>query len=54
MLVWFRRDLELTDNPAVAETANRAETSIRGPIHAPEEAGNWQPVTHSQQHVPYV
>jgi len=42
-LVWLRRDLRLTDNPALHEAASRHRYIIPVYIHAPEEAGDWLP-----------
>jgi deoxyribodipyrimidine photo-lyase len=42
-LLWFRRDLRLTDNPALLEALASAEQVVPVYIHAPEEEGDWQP-----------
>lgn len=42
-LVWFRRDLRLTDNPALAQAVADAESVVPVYIHAPEEADPWRP-----------
>jgi deoxyribodipyrimidine photo-lyase len=42
-LVWFRRDLRLTDNLALQAAAAEADTIIPVYIHAPEEEAPWQP-----------
>ena len=42
-LVWFRRDLRLTDNPALLAAVADADTIIPVYIHAPEEEAPWQP-----------
>ena len=42
-IVWFRRDLRLTDNPALAAACESAERIVALYIHAPEEEGDWQP-----------
>jgi len=42
-LVWFRRDLRLTDNLALQAAAAAADTIIPVYIHAPEEEAPWQP-----------
>ncbi len=42
-IVWFRRDLRLTDNPALLNAVNRAERVIPLYIHTPEEEAPWQP-----------
>ncbi|ACL72479.1 Deoxyribodipyrimidine photo-lyase [Thioalkalivibrio sulfidiphilus HL-EbGr7] len=41
-LLWFRRDLRLTDNPALARALEDGEV-IPVYIHAPEEEGDWAP-----------
>lgn len=40
-IVWFRRDLRLTDNPALSEALRVCESLVPLYIHAPEEEGNW-------------
>jgi deoxyribodipyrimidine photo-lyase len=42
-LVWLRRDLRLTDNPALWEAASAYDTVCPVYIHAPEEEGAWAP-----------
>jgi deoxyribodipyrimidine photo-lyase len=42
-IVWFRRDLRLTDNPALAEALAAADVVIPVYIHAPKEEGAWSP-----------
>jgi deoxyribodipyrimidine photo-lyase len=42
-IVWFRRDLRLTDNPALAEALAAADAVVPVYIHAPEEEGAWAP-----------
>ena len=42
-IVWFRRDLRLTDNPALAAACESAERIVALYVHAPEEDGEWQP-----------
>ncbi len=42
ILVWFRQDLRLSDNPALSEAAKRGEV-IPIYIWAPEEEGRWKP-----------
>jgi deoxyribodipyrimidine photo-lyase len=41
-LLWFRRDLRLTDNPALARALEQGSV-IPVFIHAPEEEGDWPP-----------
>ncbi|HEX6571663.1 MAG TPA: deoxyribodipyrimidine photo-lyase [Steroidobacteraceae bacterium] len=41
-LVWFRRDLRLADNPALAAAARHAERIVAVYVHAPEEEGAWR------------
>ncbi len=41
-IVWFRRDLRLTDNPALAAAAERGPV-IPLFVWAPEEDGDWAP-----------
>jgi len=42
-LVWMRRDLRLTDNPALTEALAACERVIPVFIHAPDEESPWQP-----------
>ena len=42
-IVWFRRDLRLTDNPALVEACTRARRVVALYVHAPEEDGEWAP-----------
>lgn len=42
-LVWFRNDLRLADNPALAAALEGGYTPIPIYIHAPEEGGDWRP-----------
>ncbi len=42
-LVWFRRDLRLTDNPALEAALERCDRVIPIYIHAPQEEGDWAP-----------
>ncbi len=42
-IVWLRRDLRLTDNPALALAGEGAERLVFAYIHAPEEEAPWQP-----------
>jgi len=42
-IAWFRRDLRLTDNPALAEALAAADTVVPVYVHAPEEEGAWRP-----------
>jgi len=42
-LLWFRRDLRLTDNPALLEALASADQVVAVYIHAPEEEGTWAP-----------
>jgi len=41
-IVWFRRDLRLDDNPALAAAAARGAV-VPLYVHAPEEAAPWEP-----------
>ncbi|NBV46460.1 MAG: hypothetical protein EBR86_12700, partial [Planctomycetia bacterium] len=41
-IVWFRRDLRLDDNPALASAAARGAV-VPLYVHAPEEAAPWEP-----------
>jgi deoxyribodipyrimidine photo-lyase len=43
VLVWFRRDLRLCDNPALAQAAADGARVIPVYVHAPDEAGDWTP-----------
>jgi deoxyribodipyrimidine photo-lyase len=42
-VVWFRRDLRLADNPALAAACDRADRVVALYIHAPDEEGDWRP-----------
>ncbi len=42
-IVWFRRDLRLTDNPALAAACERAQRVLAVYVHAPHEDGEWAP-----------
>src|ERR1035438_9348477 len=42
-LVWFRQDLRLSDNPALAAAVDRGGPVIPVFIWAPEEDGVWRP-----------
>jgi deoxyribodipyrimidine photo-lyase len=42
-LVWFRRDLRLTDNPMLRLALRQAERVIPVYLHCPEEEGGWAP-----------
>ncbi len=42
-LVWFRRDLRLADQPALAEALAGAGTVIPVYVHSPGEEGDWAP-----------
>ena len=41
-LVWFRQDLRLSDNPALAAAVERGSSLIPVFIWAPEEEGSWR------------
>ncbi|PNH07791.1 Cryptochrome-1 [Tetrabaena socialis] len=43
VIVWFRRDLRVDDNPALVAALNAAENVIPVFIWAPEEEGQFQP-----------
>jgi deoxyribodipyrimidine photo-lyase len=47
-LVWFRQDLRLSDNPALATAVDRGSPVIPVFIWAPEEEGAWRPGAASQ------
>jgi len=47
-LVWFRQDLRLSDNPALAAAVDRGSPVIPVFIWAPEEEGAWRPGAASQ------
>jgi deoxyribodipyrimidine photo-lyase len=40
-LVWFRRDLRLADNPALAAAAAASDRIVPVYVHAPDEAAPW-------------
>ena len=41
VLVWFRRDLRLTDNPALAAAIERDAAVVAVYVHAPDDEGAW-------------
>ena len=43
VLVWFRQDLRLEDNPALAAALKTGRPLIAVYIHAPGEEADWQP-----------
>jgi len=43
VLLWFRRDLRLCDNPALQAALAQADRLLPVYIHAPEEEAPWQP-----------
>ncbi|KAL6781018.1 PCRY1 [Auxenochlorella protothecoides x Auxenochlorella symbiontica] len=47
-IMWFRRDLRLADNPALAATARMAKRVLPVYIWSPEEEGQFQPGTSSR------
>jgi deoxyribodipyrimidine photo-lyase len=47
-LVWFRQDLRLADNPALAAALDRGSPVSPVFIWAPEEEGSWRPGAASQ------
>ena len=42
-IVWFRRDLRLTDNPALSAACEHARHVVSLYVHAPEDDGEWAP-----------
>ena len=42
-LVWFRADLRIRDNPALAAAAKAGRPVIPVYVHAPQEEGDWAP-----------
>jgi len=42
-LVWFRRDLRLSDNPALRHALKQADRVVTVYIHAPDEESPWNP-----------
>jgi deoxyribodipyrimidine photo-lyase len=42
-IVWFRRDLRLADNPALARALETSELVVPVYVHAPDEEAPWQP-----------
>jgi deoxyribodipyrimidine photo-lyase len=42
-IVWFRRDLRLTDNPALGAACEQARHVVALYVHAPGEDGEWSP-----------
>jgi deoxyribodipyrimidine photo-lyase len=42
-IVWFRRDLRLTDNPALAAALATGLPVVCAYLHAPEEEAPWSP-----------
>src|SRR5579859_7278346 len=47
-IVWFRKDLRLSDNPALEAAGRRGGPVIPVFIWAPEEEGEWPPGAASQ------
>ncbi|MEA5445774.1 deoxyribodipyrimidine photo-lyase [Gammaproteobacteria bacterium AB-CW1] len=43
VLFWFRRDLRLSDNPALRAALNAADRVVPVYIHSPHEEGDWGP-----------
>ncbi|MCP1727984.1 deoxyribodipyrimidine photo-lyase [Natronospira proteinivora] len=43
VILWFRRDLRLADNPALRAAVEEAERVIPVYLHAPEEEAQWAP-----------
>jgi len=43
VIVWFRRDLRIADNPALRAAVDRADTVIPVYLHVPGEEGRWAP-----------
>jgi deoxyribodipyrimidine photo-lyase len=43
VILWFRRDLRLTDNPALQAALTHATRLLPVYIHAPDEEAPWQP-----------
>ncbi len=43
VIVWFRRDLRLADNPALAAAVDSGLPVVAVYLHAPEEEGRWAP-----------
>jgi deoxyribodipyrimidine photo-lyase len=41
-VVWFRRDLRLTDNPALCHAVEHADRVVCLYIHSPQEEGRWR------------
>jgi deoxyribodipyrimidine photo-lyase len=42
-IVWFRRDLRLADNPALAAAVAQGARIVAVYVHAPEDEGEWSP-----------
>ncbi len=42
-IVWFRRDLRLSDNPALRHAVDEFEQVLLVYVHAPQEEGDWSP-----------
>ncbi|MDX1609994.1 MAG: deoxyribodipyrimidine photo-lyase [Halofilum sp. (in: g-proteobacteria)] len=42
-IVWFRRDLRLSDNPALRDALGSFDRVLPVYVHAPEEEGEWAP-----------
>ncbi len=43
IIVWFRRDLRLADNPALHHALEQADRIVPVYVHAPEREGAWAP-----------
>jgi deoxyribodipyrimidine photo-lyase len=41
--MWFRRDLRLADNPALAAACANSDRVVLLYVHAPDEEGDWRP-----------
>ncbi|MFO1394875.1 MAG: deoxyribodipyrimidine photo-lyase [Steroidobacteraceae bacterium] len=42
-IIWFRRDLRVADNPALAAACASADRVVPVYVHAPDEDGDWAP-----------
>ncbi len=42
-LLWLRRDLRLSDNPALSAALQQCERVVPVYVHAPDEEGSWSP-----------
>ena len=42
-IIWFRRDLRVQDNPALAAALEQGAPELPVYVYAPDEEGDWAP-----------